>query len=165
MDDTSYATFLQKANNPPAAFSSSTRATASSADEHVKSEHPFLPLLNNKLADLSAKTFITETDSDFHATFISSSSLPSWSESTNTFPDAEDLESQVDGGRRGKVLTVDEWDKRHQYAAIMNAVKDGTGRDEVKVYIIHGRGGRFEVFILAKMDDGLIGVKAKGVAT
>ena len=164
-DDASYAAFLQRANNPPFTSSSSTQTTASSLDEPTTSKHPFLPLLNNRLANLSAKTFVTETDSDFYATFISSSSLPSWSESTDEFPTAEDLEGQVSGGRNGEKMSVEEWDSRGEYTPIIKAVKDITKQKEIQVYTVQGRGGRFEVFILAKMEDGLLGVKAKGVAT
>jgi len=63
------------------------------------------------------------------------------------------------------MLSVDKWDLRGEYTAIVKAVKEVTNRNEVRVYTIQGHGGRFEVFILAKMDDGLVGVKAKGVAT
>lgn len=164
-DDASYAAFLQRANNPPSAPSSSTQTTVSSIDEPATSKHPFLPLINNSLANLSTKTFVTETDCDFYATFISSSFLPSWSESINAFPSAEDLESQVDGGRGGIMLSVTQWDSRGEYSAVIKAVKDVTKRNEVQVYTVQGRGGRFVVFILVKMEDGLVGVKAKGVAT
>ena len=165
-DDASYEAFLQRANNPPQSIpSSATQTTASSINESTTSKHPFIPLLNNKLSNLSTKTFETETDSDFLATFISSSTLPSWLESTTIFPVAADLEDQVDGGRNGKIYTVEEWDKRGQYSDVVKAVKDITKRNDVRVYTVQGRGGRFEVFILAKMDDGLVGVKAKGVAT
>jgi len=163
-DDASYLAFLQKANTPLSAPSDVT-ATTGSLDEPVSSKHPFLPLINNKIGSLSSKTFVTETDSDFHATFISSSTLPSWSESTTAFPSARDLEDQVDQGREGKRTSVDEWDSEGDYAAIVQTIKDVTNRKEVIVYQVKGRGGRFEVFILTKVDDGLVGVKAKGVAT
>lgn len=58
-----------------------------------------------------------------------------------------------------------EWDSRGEYSAVIKAVKDVTKRKEVQVYTVQGRGGRFVVFILVKMEDGLVGVKAKGVAT
>jgi hypothetical protein len=164
-DDASYMAFLQRANNPPSAPSSSTQTTASSIDEPNSSKHPFLPLLNNRLANLSSKTFVTETDTDFYATFISSSTLPSWSDSPSELPSAQDLESQVEGGREGTILSEKEWDSRGEYAAIIKSVKEITKRKEVAIYIVQGRGGRFVVFILAKMEDGLVGVKAKGVAT
>ena len=164
-DDASYTAFLQRANHPPSPPLSSTETTNSSVKGSSPSKHPFLPLLNNKLANLSAKTFVTETDEDFHATFISSSHLPSWSDSPSKFPDAEDLETQVAGGRKGKKLSVKEWDSRGEYTAVVAAVKEVTKSKEVQVYTVQGRGGRFEVFILAKMEDGLVGVKAKGVAT
>jgi hypothetical protein len=163
-DDASYMAFLRKANDTTGLSSSSSQKTAS-LDEPQKSNHPFLPLLNNKLANLSSKTFITETDSDFYAIFIASSALPSWSETTDVFPNAADLEGQVDGGRKGKKLSVSEWDPNREYTAVVMAVKDITKRDSVQVYSIQGRGGRFEIFVLAKMDDGLVGVRAKGVAT
>ena len=95
-DDASYMAFLHKANDTTGLSSSSSQKTAS-LDEPQKSNHPFLPLLNNKLANLSSKTFITETDSDFYAIFIASSALPSWSETMDVFPNAADLEGQVDG--------------------------------------------------------------------
>ena len=160
-DDASYMAFLQRANKPLSAPSSSTSTTASSNS----SKHPFLPLLNNRLADLSSKTFVTETDTDFYATFISSSTLPSWSDSPSELPAPQDLESQVEGGRDGEMLSEKEWDSRGEYAAVIKSVKEITKRNEVAIYIVQGRGGRFVVFILAKMEDGLVGVKAKGVAT
>jgi hypothetical protein len=163
-DDASYLAFLQRANNPPSGPSSSTETTTST-DDPTKSNHPFLALINNKLANLSAKTFTTETDSDFHAIFVSSSLLPSWSSNTDSFPAAMDLESQVEGGRNGKVLTVGEWDIRGEYTAVVESIMEVTLRNDVKVYTVQGRGGRFEVFVVAKMDDGLVGVKASGVET
>ena len=164
-DDAPYAAFLQRANSPPSAPPSSTQTRASFIDEPTTSKHPSLPLLNNRLANLQDKTFVTETDSDFYATFISSSALPSWSESIKEFPSAKDLENQVDDGHEGEISSVKEWDSRGEYTGIINAIKDVTKRNEVQVYTVRGRGGRFMVFILAKMDDGLLGVKAKGVAT
>lgn len=164
-DDESYAAFLQRANQPPSVPSSSAETTAPSVDECVASKQPFLALLNDKLASLSTNTFVTETDSDFYATFISSSVLPSWSDDVGNFPAAKDLEGQVEGGRQGKMMSVEEWDSRGDYMAVVKAVKDVTKQNEAKIYTIQGRGGRFEVFILAKTDDGLVGVKAKGVAT
>jgi hypothetical protein len=164
-DDESYLSFLQRANQPTNPPSVSTETTTSLSDNET-SKHPFVPLLNNKLANLSeGKTFTTETDSDFHAIFISSSALPSWSDTDSAFPKPEDLEAQVDGGRKGKMMSVNEWDKRGEFTAVVKVIKDITKRNEVKVYTVNGRGGRFEVFILAKMDDGLAGVKAMGVAT
>jgi hypothetical protein len=156
--------FLQKANHITGLSSTSSQKTAS-LDEPQKSNHPFLPLLNNKLANLSSKTFTTETDSDFHGIFISSSALPSWSETADVFPNAVDLEGHVDGGRKGKKLSVKEWDPNAAYTAVVMAVKDITKRNSVQVYSVQGIGGRFEIFVLAKMDDGLVGVRAKGVAT
>jgi activator of HSP90 ATPase len=164
-DDASYTAFLQRANNPPSPPLSSTETTTSSVKVSSSSKHPFLPLLNNKLASLSAKTFVSETDEDFHATFVSSSELRSWSDAPGKFPDAADLETQVDGGRKGKKLSLKEWDSRGEYKAVVEAVKVVTKSKEVQVYTVQGRGGRFEVFILAKMEDGLVGFKAKGVAT
>ena len=58
-----------------------------------------------------------------------------------------------------------EWDSRGEYKAVVEAVKEVTKSKEVQVYTVQGRGGRFEVFILTKMEDGLVGFKAKGVAT
>jgi len=163
-DDASYAAFLERANRPTKSTVSSSETT--SVDEPVLSKrHPYLPLLNNKLAGLSDKTFVTESDSDFIATFISSSSLPSWTDIPDKFPAASDLEGQVEGGRNGKSWSVEEWDTRNEYSGVINAVKDTTQHNALRVYTIQGRGGRFEVFILAKMDDGLVGVKAQGVET
>ena len=164
-DDASYEAFLRRANQPTSGTSSVTETTASYADEPPIRKHPSLTLLNEKLASLSTKTFVTETDTDFAATFIPLSDLPSWSKSLNEFPSPQDLESEVDYGREGEILTVDEWDKRGSYETIVKAVKDIAKSDEVRVYTVKGRGGRFEVFILAKVHDGLLGVKAKGVAT
>ena len=162
-DDDSYTAFLHRANNPPSVPSSST-ATSTSLDVAPSKSHPFIPLLNNKLANLTSKTFTTETDSDFRAVFIPSSSLPSWSDS-HCFPDAKDLEKQVDGGREAEELSVKQWDEEGEYSAVIKAVKDITKRRDVAIYTVKGRGGRYEVFILAKVDDGLAGVRAMGVAT
>ena len=164
-DDASFAAFLERANNPPSAPSTLSETTQSSLNEPNSSKHPLVVALNDKLANLSSKTLITETDEDFHATFIPSSVLPSWSSSSATFPSAEDLERQVDGGRNAEISSVEEWDTRSKYSSVVNAVKDVTKQNEVKVYTVDGRGGRYEVFILTKVNDGLIGVKAKGVAT
>jgi hypothetical protein len=164
-DDASYLTFLQKANRPPAAPSSASETTASSLNEPTASKHPLVMSLNKKLANLSSKTLISETDEDFRATYIPSSVLPSWSSSSSAFPAAGDLESQVDGGRNAEMTTVEEWDSKGRYSSLVDTIKEITKQNELKVYTVDGRGGRYEVFILAKIDDGLIGVKAKGVAT
>jgi hypothetical protein len=161
-DDATYEAFLRKANDPP---SSSTQTTASSVNEATVSKHPLLPMLNDKLAYLSTNTFVTETDSDFVATFIPSSTLPSWSDSTNKFPSPTDLETQVEAGRDGEILLMQDWDPRGQHMAVAKAIKEVTKQNEIRVYTIQGRGGRFEVFILAKVEGGLLGAKAKGVAT
>jgi len=164
-DDASYLAFLQKSNTATAVPSIPSSQKTASIDEPENSKHPFLPLLNNELANISSRTFITETDSDFHAVFILSSRLPSWSDGAETFPNAEDLESLVEGGRNGEKLSVREWDPRGEYTTVVKAVKDTTKRNVVQVYSVQGKGGRFEVFIVVKMDDGLVGVKAQGVAT
>jgi hypothetical protein len=163
-DDASYLAFLQKANQPLSPPSSAT-ATTVSLDEPTSSKHPYLSLLNNKLGGVISKTFTTETDSDFRATFISSAALPSWSDSTSEFPAATDLEGQVDQGWDGKMMGVEEWDTRGEYTAIVQAIKDVTKQNKAQVYTVQGKGACFEVFILAKVDDGLVGVKAKGVET
>src|SRR5437667_1368855 len=128
-DDASYATFLQRANNPPSAPSTSTQA--SSINEPSTLKHPFLPLLNDSLANLSTKTFVTETDSDFSATFISSSALTSWSDSTDEFPEAVDIEGQVEGGRNGEMMSIKEWDLRETYTAVIKVVRDVTKQKDL----------------------------------
>ena len=162
-DDASYASFLQRANNPPRGPSSSTPTTVTTPSDTPK--HPYLHLVNDRISSLSEKTFVTETDSAFHATFISSSLLPSWTDTPDKFPAAADLEDQVEGGHKARKLTEKEWDPQAEYRSVMLAVKLATNRDVVQVYKVKGKGGRFEVFILAKVDDGLVGVKALGVAT
>lgn len=66
-------------------------------------------------------------------------------------------------------MTEKEWDPQGEYRsvvlAVKLAVKLATNQEVLQVYKVKGRGGRFEVFILAKVDDGLVGVKALGVAT
>jgi hypothetical protein len=163
-DDASYASFLRRANNPlPSGPSTSTPTTVSTPTSTPK--HPFIHLINDRVSSLSEKTFVTETDSDFYATSISSSALPSWTDSTDKFPDAADLEGQVEAGHSAREMTVEEWDARGEYSGVVEAVKAATSRDVVAVYKVGGKGGRFVVFILAKMDDGLVGVRALGVAT
>jgi hypothetical protein len=164
-DDESFMAFLQQANNAPQAPSNLSETTASSINESITSKHPLVTALNDKLANLSSKTLVSETDEEFRATFIPSSVLPSWSSSSSTFPAPEDLENQVDEGRNAEMTTVEEWDVKGHYSTVVSAVKQFTKQKEVKVYTVDGRGGRYEVFILAKAVDGLIGVKAKGVAT
>ena len=163
-DEVSYFAFLQKATKPVSASESSTEAT-DLIDGPAKAQHTLLPLINNKLSRLTQKTLTTETDSDFHAVFISSSVLPSWSTNADVFPTAADLETQVNGGRNGRMSTIAEWDTRGKYSSIIKVVIDVSFRREVKIYTIQGHGGRFEVFIVARMDDGLVGVKANGVET
>lgn len=58
-----------------------------------------------------------------------------------------------------------EWDSQKEYFGVVEAVKSVTKRNVVQVYKVKGKGGRFVVFILAKVDDGLVGVRALGVAT
>jgi hypothetical protein len=89
----------------------------------------------------------------------------SWYQTKDQFPEARDIEEEVQGGRDAKKLAVEEWDSEGEYDAIVQIVKDVAERNEVQVYMVRGREGRFEVFILAKLNDGLIGVKAMGVAT
>jgi hypothetical protein len=162
-DDASYQAFLTKANK--ASSDPSTSSTASSSQTDDVPKHKLIPSLNEKLANLSTNTFVTETDSDFIATFIPASALRSWSPSSNEFPAVEDLQLEVSGGREGETYTVEEWDKRGQYTNVIRAIQEVAKSQESKVYSIQGHGGRFQVFILAKVDDGLLGVKAKGVAT
>jgi hypothetical protein len=162
-DDASYASFLQRANNPPRGPSSSTPTTVSTPSATPK--HPYIHLINDRVSSLSEKTFVTETDSDFHATFISSSLLPSWTDTPDKFPSAADLEGQVEGGHKARTMTEKEWDPQGEYRSVVLVVKLATNQEVLQVYKVKGRGGRFEVFILAKVDDGLVGVKALGVAT
>ena len=63
------------------------------------------------------------------------------------------------------MMSIKEWDLRETYTAVIKVVRDVTKQKDLQVYTVEGRGGRFEVFVLAKMEDGLVGVKAKGVAT
>ena len=161
-DDTLYASFLQRANNPPP-VSSATATTVSTPASTPK--HPFIHLINDRVSSLSEKTYATETDDDFYGTFISSSVLPSWTDTPDKFPAATDLEGQVDQGHKARKMTEKEWDPRGEYSAVVDAVKAATKRNVVQVYIVKGKGGRFVVFILAKVDDGLVGVRALGVAT
>jgi len=161
-DDASYTSFLQRANDPPPV--PSTTATTVSTPESTP-KHPFIHLINDRVSSLSEKTYVTETDGDFYGTFVSSSVLPSWTDTPDRFPAAADLEGQVEEGHKARKMTEKEWDPRGEYSAVVEAVKIATNRNVVQVYTIKGKGGRFVVFILAKMDDGLVGVRALGVAT
>ena len=76
-----------------------------------------------------------------------------------------DLERQVNGGRDAERLEVHEWHGKEDYVAVIEVVKEVIKTGDLRVYVIYGKRGHYVVFILTKMDDGLIGVRAEGVAT
>ena len=164
-DDASYAAFLESANKP--AKSAISDLETASVEPTLSKQHPCISVLNERLSELSLEdiVFVSETDSDFTATFIPSSSLPSWTANSDGFPFAKDLEGQVDGGWDGHSWSVEDWDYQNHYSAVIKAVKEATQMQTLRVYTIESHVSRFEVFILAKMDDGLVGVKAMGVET
>ena len=89
--------------------------------------------------------------------------MPSWS--SDGFPDPKDLETQVEFGRNAEIMKVEDWDRRGQYGAVVDTIKKVVNKNDGMVYIVDEQGGRYEVFILVRLEDGLFGVKSKGVAT
>ena len=162
-DIDSYDDFFQTAHTLYLTATSSA-STVTPSQELFVSHHHLMEDIEDKLAKLPSKAFATETNNDFTATFLHSAVLLSWYKMKGMFPDARDVEEQVKGGWNAKKIAVEEWDTNVDYNAIIQIVKDIAKRDEVQVYTVRGFEGRFEVFVLAKMNDGLIGVKAMGVA-
>lgn len=113
-------------------------------------------LIDKKLANLSA--------SEFTSIWLHSAVLLSWCKTKDSFPEAEDMEQHVEGGWKAKKVAVEEWETSGDYTAIIQVVKDIANQDKVQVYTVCGREEKFEVFVLARLYNGLIGVKAKCLA-
>jgi len=69
---------------------------------------------------------------------------------------------QVEGDWDATQMAAEEWDNYEEYIDIVQVVKHAAKQDAVRVYIVQMCEGKFVVFILARVDNGLIGVKAVG---
>ena len=81
------------------------------------------------------------------------------------FPDASYVEAQVEGGWSADKIAVEEWNNDRNYDSVVQVVKDVAKQDDVQAYQVREQEGKFEVFVLAKIHDGLNGVRAMGIAT
>ena len=129
------------------------------------SQHHLTDDIEDKLGKLPSKTFVTEMNDDFTATFICSAILLSWCKTKDMFPDASYVEAQVEGGWSADKIAVEEWNNDRNYDSVVQVVKDVAKQDDVQAYKVREQEGKFEVFVLAKIHDGLNGVRAMGIAT
>ena len=162
-DADSYGDYLQK-RNAPDVTATSCASTITPSRDLFGSHHHLTEDIEDKLGKLPSKSFVTEMNNYFTATFLHSAVLLSWHKAKDMFPDASDVEEHVEGGWGAKKISVEEWNSDGDYDDIVQVVKDVAKQDNVQVYKVQGRKGKFEVFVLAKIHDGLIGVKAMGVA-
>ncbi|KIX94548.1 uncharacterized protein Z520_09594 [Fonsecaea multimorphosa CBS 102226] len=164
-DDSSYLSFLEKANaNPKAgqtlAESESTSQRRSKLDPTTSSSDALPPSLK-ALPDI---TYTSDTDAPFEPVLFnySGSELPSSAEF------AKCVFSSKSGGGSGsdgvEELSIRDFDPRGQYGEVIQRVEQaGKGKAGVKVYRVETSKTRVEYYILTVGESMLVGVVTKAV--
>ncbi|OAL39114.1 hypothetical protein AYO20_01432 [Fonsecaea nubica] len=162
-DDSSYLSFLEKANaNPKAgqtlAESESTSQQRSRLDP-TSSSSDALPASLKALPDV---TYTSETDSPFEPVLFnySGSELPKPEEFVNCLTPTK----SGDGGPVVEELNVGDFDPRGQYGEVVQRVEQaGKGKAGVKVYRVEMSKTRVDYYILTVGERMLVGVVTKAV--
>ncbi|OAP55508.1 hypothetical protein AYL99_10481 [Fonsecaea erecta] len=161
-DDSSYLSFLEKANaNPKAgqtlAESESTSQRRSQLDPTTTgSSSAALPASLKALPDI---TYTSDTDSPFEPVLFnySGADLPSPDEFANCLKSGG-------GGAVVEELSPRDFDPRGQYGEVIQRVEQaGKGKAGVKVYRVELGKTRVEYYILTLGDRMLVGVVTKAV--
>lgn len=160
--DSSYLSFLNKANEDP-----KSGDTPSSSSKHSTSGHKSKldPTTQSSFPESlqsipESLTYTSDTDSAFEPIFLNhaSTSLPSVDE----FKKA--LEADRSAGKDSVVeeLTLKDFDPRDQYTEIVDRVKRA-GSGGVKVFRVEVGATRVEYYIVTTGDRSLVGVVTKAV--
>lgn len=164
-DDTSYGTFLAKANQDPKSGGSnepqSTSQARSQYDPTTSSE-----ALPASLRSLPSITYTSDTDSDFTPVFFSYAfdELPT-TEQLGQVLSKKGIEGEIEE------LSVESFDPRGEYKEIVKRVKEASGSGEkgdgeqkgIKVFRVQILSTRVEYYILTIGDRKLVGVMTKAV--
>lgn len=162
-DDTSYSTFLTKANaDPNSGLSSEPPSTSQARSEFDPSTTNPSEGIPVQLQNIST-TYTSDTDSAFEPVFFSYAS--------HELPDVTTFRKVlgVKGGEESEVekLSVEEWDRRGEYKEVSGKVGEvgkGEGGDgKVVVFRVGNGGTRVEYYVLAVGERKLIGVVTKAV--
>ena len=167
-DDSSYLSFLSDANKTPQNTSNTdTTGHTSTAESRTSKFDPTSstaaipePLQSLQIQQIH---YVSETDEAFEPILLTYYG--------DGLPNGEELGKSL--GMKGantreiEVMTVDEWDPRHQYEEVIGKVKDAGkhkgGNGEVKAYRVGLDRTRVEYYLLTVVERGLVGVKAKAV--
>ncbi|KIW93685.1 uncharacterized protein Z519_06290 [Cladophialophora bantiana CBS 173.52] len=158
-DDSSYLSFLEKANaNPKAgqtvAESESTSQPRSKLDPTTASSDA-LPASLKSLPDV---TYTSDTDSPFEPALFNYSG--------SELPSAEEFAKCLAPRSAGPVeeLSTRDFDPRGQYGEVIHRVEQaGKGKTRVKVYRVEVSKTRVEYYILTVGERMLVGVVTKAV--
>lgn len=161
-DDTSYSTFLTRANQDPssghAAEGDSTSQARGQFDPSMTNPSEGVPTV---LQNIST-TYTSDTDSAFEPVFFSYASheLPGVDAFRNVLG--------VKGGDSEiEELSVEKWDPRGEYKGVVGKVKEAGeaegGDGKVKVFRVGGEGVRVQYFVVTVGERKLLGVVAKAV--
>lgn len=171
-EDTSYSTFLARANQDPR---SGHEAEAESTSQARSKFDPSSGTSSNEaipasLRDINA-TFVSDTDSDFEPVFFSyaSDSLPS----TDEFKKV--LGVKGENARHIEQVSESQFDARGQYKDVIERVrnagkeargkrgKDNSGESGAKVFRVQVDGTRVEYYVISVGERSLVGVVAQAV--
>lgn len=159
-DDSSYMSFLNKANEPlsSAQQTSPTSQAGSKFDPTSTESASAAPKPIGDLLASKEPHYTSETDAPFEP-FVTT-------HSGGEFPSAADFSKSLGIDQSGKVdkLTTQDFDPRAQYKEVIDAVK-AAGDGQVKVYRLEVSSTRAVYFIVTLADDGtkLVGLKAESV--
>ncbi|KIV97096.1 hypothetical protein PV10_00888 [Exophiala mesophila] len=160
--DSSYLSFLNKANEDPKSGTDPSSSSKQSTSEHKSKLDPTtqssFPESLQSIPD--SLTYTSDTDSAFEPIFLNyaGADLPSIDEFKKV------LEASRSAGKDSVVeeLTVKDFDPRGQYKEIVDRVKKA-GSGDVKVFRVEVGATRVEYYIVTIGDRSLVGVVTKAV--
>lgn len=160
--DSSYLSFLNKANEDPKSGTTPSSSSKQSTSEHKSKLDPTtqssFPESLQSIPD--SLTYTSDTDSAFEPILLNyaSTSLPSVDE----FKKA--LEADRSAGKDSSVeeLKLKDFDPRDQYTEIVDRVKRA-GSGDVKVFRVEVGATRVEYYIVTTGDRSLVGVVTRAV--
>lgn len=170
-DDTSYSTFLARANQDPR---SGHEAEGESTSQARSKFDPSSNTSSNEAIPSSLRginvTFVSDTDSDFEPMFFSyaSDSLPS----TDEFKKV--LGVKGENARHIEEVSQSQFDPRGEYKDVVERVKEagkeargkrgkGSGEDGARIFRVQVDGTRVEYYVISVGERSLVGVVAKAV--
>ncbi|KAM0330534.1 hypothetical protein ACHAQA_003481 [Verticillium albo-atrum] len=162
--DEDYMAFLDKANEDPNAGRAKSSSTSKGAELKAQDKGVEVPKAIAAQLKGGDKFYVSEADEPFEGVALTwSKGLPDEGQFAELVqhPEAKDADVEI--------LDPIDWDSEGQYKDLIEAVREASKGNDVRVYKIARGGSRFEYWILTSDGEGkdgrLVGVKALSIET